>query len=166
MKRSVIFAALTLIMSVCGLCTTYAQSPVFSIFDSFDEPLMPGQGRVAVHQSEGIKLLVGTRLDSENVDVTNGKTFLKTMGYRIEVYSGNLQQKSRDEAVLLQKQIEEEMPGIGTYLKWEAPIWRLHLGNFRSYEEAMSMVRELRTKYPQKKNEISIVEDEIRLPLD
>ena len=143
-----------------------AQSPIFSIFDAFEEDPKPGEGKVVVHMSEGIKQLIGTRLDSENIDVTNGKTSIKTMGYRIQVYLGNHQQKSREEAITLQKQILEQLPELSTYLKWDAPIWRLHVGDFRFYEEAWAMVRELRALYPKKKNEIYILEDEILLPLD
>ena len=166
MKRSIILTIFVFMMSAGGIFHLHAQSPVFSIFDAFEEDPKQGEGKVVIHQSEEIKQLVGTRLDSENIDVTNGKTSIKTMGYRIRIYSGYQYQKSREEAVSLQKQIEERFPEISTYLKWEAPIWRLHLGDFCFYNEAFAMVLELRTVYPKKKNDISIIEEEILLSLD
>ena len=166
MKRSTILTLLSLLM-ISGLYNiVYAQSPQFSIFDSFNAPAKPGEGRVVIHQSEEIKQLIGTRIDSENIDIINGKTFLITMGYRIQVYSGNLQQKSREEAESLQRQITKLFPEITSYVGYNAPFWKLHVGDYRSFEEASLMLRELRSAYPQKRNEIYILEDNIRLPLD
>ena len=166
MKRNITLTLLTLMLisAVCNpLC---AQSPHFSIFDSFDAPPKAGEGRVVIHQPDELKLLVGTRIDSENIDVVNGKTFLKTMGYRVQVYSGNNQRTSKDEAYSLQANINELYPDVATYIIYNAPFWKLHIGNYRFFEEASFMLRELRSIFPQKKNEIYILEDQIRLSLD
>ncbi|MDR2917129.1 MAG: SPOR domain-containing protein [Tannerella sp.] len=166
MKRSLIFAVLTFIITTGGHSTIFAQSPQFSIFDSFEKQPNSGEGIVVVHQSDALKRLVGTRIDSENIDVVNGKTYLVTKGYRIQVYSGNNQRTSKDEAFSLQSKIKELYSGIDAYVTYNAPFWKLHVGNYRSFEEASFMLRELRNKFPQKKNEIYIIEDDIRLPLD
>ncbi len=166
MKRSIIFAILTFIMATGGYDTIYAQSPQFSIFDSFEKSPKPGEGVVIIHQSDAVKRLAGTRIDSENIDVLNGKTYLVTKGYRIQVYSGNNQRTSKNEAFSLQSKIKELYSGTDAYVTYNAPFWKLHVGNYRSFEEASLMLRELRGKFPQKKNEIYIIEDDIRLPLD
>jgi Sporulation related domain. len=166
MKRSIIITLFSFFMISGMYNTVFAQSPQFSIFDSFNTSPKQGEGRVVIHQSEEIKQLVGTRIDSENIDVINGKTFLITMGYRIQVYSGNNQRTSKDEAHTLQTKIKEQYTDIPTYVIYNAPFWKLHVGDFRSFEEASLMLRELRNVYPQKKNEIYILEDNIRLPLD
>ena len=166
MKRTIILTIFSLVMISGGYNSVHAQSPHFSIFDSFDAPAKAGEGRVAIHQSGELKQLVGTRIDSENVDVINGKTFLVTMGYRIQMYSGNNQRTSKDEAHSLQEKIKELHTDIPTYVIYNAPFWKLHIGDYRSFEEASFMLRELRNAFPQKKNEIYILEDNIRLPLD
>ena len=165
MKHSIFFTVFTLIMAIGGYNTIYAQSPQFSIFDSFESP-KAGKGVVIVHQSEAIKQLVGTRIDNENVVVLNGKTHIVTEGYRIQVFSGNIPRTSKDEATSLQAKLKELYPNMESDVRYNAPFWKLHVGNFRSYEEASLMLRELRSLYPQKKNEIYIIEDDIRLPLD
>ena len=147
-------------LSVC------AQSPHFSIFDSLERSSKPGAGVVIIHQSESLKQLVGTRIDCENIDVINGKTYLITEGYRIQVYSGNDQRTSKGEAIDKQKKIKELYPDIGTYVTYYAPFWKLHVGDYRSYEEASHMLRSLREIFPQTKNETYIIEDKIRLLLD
>ena len=166
MKHSIFFTVFTLLLVVGGYNTVFAQSPHFSIFDSFESNSKSGQGIVVIHQSDAIKQLVGTRIDNENVDVTNGKTYIIIEGYRIQAYSGNNQRRSKDEATSLQTQIKELYPDIEADVRYNAPFWKLHVGNYRSFEEASFMHRELRRIFPQKKNEIYIIEDEIRLPLD
>ena len=150
-----------------GCSTVYAQSsPQFSIFDSFEDTTRKNKGVVIIHQSDAIRQLVGTRIDNENVVVVTGKTFLITEGYRIQAYLGNNSRVSREEATTLQTEIKELFPDIEADLRYSAPFWKLHVGNFLSYEEAYLMLRELRRIYPQKKNEIFIIEDDIQMPLD
>jgi hypothetical protein len=142
------------------------QIPQFSIFDSFERRAKPGEGTVVVHQSEAIKRMIGARIDSENIDISNGKTYLITKGYRVQVYSGNNQRVSRKEAEELQKKIKESYPDIDTYVTYHAPFWKLLAGNYRSFEEAWVLLRDLRKTFPKKKNELDIIEDDIRLLLD
>ncbi|MDR1225016.1 MAG: SPOR domain-containing protein [Tannerella sp.] len=143
-----------------------AQSPYFSIFDSFETASKPGAGVVIIHQPESLKQLVGTRIDSENIDVVNGKTYLITEGYRVQVYSGNNQRTSKGEAMDKKKKINEIYPDVRAYVTYNAPFWKLHIGDYRSYEEASHMLRSLRETFPQTRNEIYIIEDGIRLLLD
>ena len=155
-----------LLIVLGGYYAVSAQTPEYSIFESLERQPKKGEGGVIIHQSEGIKRLVGTRVDSDNVDLTNGKTFIKTMGYRIHVYSGNNQRTSKEETQNLQSKIKELYPKIEPYIIYEAPFWRLYVGDFLMFEEAFIMQRELRKTFAQRKNEIYIIEDEIRLQLD
>jgi hypothetical protein len=143
-----------------------AQSPYFSIFDSFERPPKPGAGIVVIHQPESLRQFVGTRIDSENIDVENGKTYLITEGYRVQVYSGNNPRTSKGDATDKQHKINELYPDIKTYVVYNAPFWKLYAGDYRSYEEASHMLRSLREAFPQNKKEIYIIEDKIRLLLD
>lgn len=165
MKRGIIFTVLICLLAAGGNHLD-AQSPQFSIFDSFDKQPKSGEGIVVVHQPETLKRLVGTRIDSENIDIVNGKTYLITRGYRVQVYSGNNQRASKEEATKLQAEIKNMYPDIETYVIYNAPFWKLHVGNYRSFEEASFKLRELREVFPRKKNEIYIIEDDIRLLLD
>lgn len=160
---SVLFFTFTaMIFGNDSLC---AQSPYFSIFDSFERSPELGAGRVIIHQPESIKQLVGTHIDSENIDIVNGKTYLVTKGFRIQVYSGN-QRTSKGEAMEKQTKIKELYPDIEAYVTYKAPFWILHVGDYRSVEEASYLHRSLREAFPQIKNEIKIVEDDIRLLLN
>jgi len=166
MTRLFYFMNLIVVTALGGYSSVSAQMLHFSIFDSFEKTPRTGEGKVIIHQPETVKMLVGTRIDSENIDVYNGKTYLKTAGYRLQVYSGNNQRTSKAEATALQTKIKELYPDIDTYVDFYAPFWKLQVGNFRSYEEATLMLRDLRGSFPKVKNEIYIIEEEIRLPLD
>ena len=159
------FALLAILFLTTGLNEVIAQSPQNSIFESLNNP-KSGEGIVVVHQSEAIKRLVGTRIDSEYLNSPTGKTFIATRGYRIQVYSGNNQRTSKDEATSLQENIKSLYPNHESDIKFIAPFWKLFVGNFLTYEEAWTVCRELRNVYPQKKNEIYIIEDDILLSMD
>jgi hypothetical protein len=157
---------LIILTGLYGYGITNAQeSPYFSIFDMFEKTPEKGEGTVIIHQSEPLKKLVGTRIDSDNVDVVNGKTYLKTNGHRVQVYSGN-ERKAREHAEKLQDQLKKMYPDLQTYITYNAPFWKLHAGNYCSFEEASQMLRMLRQDFLQIKDEIYIVDDEIRLQLD
>ena len=145
---------------------SYAQSPQMSIFDALERYPKANEGAVAIHQSNAIKRLVGSRFDSENIEVVEGKEHLKTWGYRIQVYSGNNQRTSKSESEAMEIKIKNTFANLKTYRRLDAPWWRLHVGNFQSIEEAWVMVRELQKLFPQSKKDIYLVEDMISLPMD
>jgi hypothetical protein len=167
MKRVSFHKFLLIAIILFGSGLSKAQNPYFSIFDVFEKIPEKGEGTVIIHQSESLKSLVGTRIDSgNNVEVVNGKTYLITRGYRVQVYSGNDQRKSKDQAFHMQDQLKKTYPNIQTYVTYNAPFWKLHVGNYRSFEEASAMLRTLKQDFPNIKNEIYIIEDDIRLSLD
>lgn len=161
-------------MLLCSFVAMTAQKPHNSIFEALERPPNLGKGGVVIHQSESIKRLVGTRMDSVNVDIMNGKKHLKTMGYRIHIYSGNNQRSSpgsnqpisKVETETLKTKIIDLYPNVEAYTRFDAPWWSLYVGDYITLEEASVMKRELQKVFPQRKNEIYIVENEIRLPMD
>ena len=158
-----LFSFIAIVLSGIAI---HAQSPQYSIFDKLEGPPKANEGLIVIHQSDGVRRLVGTRIDSENIDILNGESYLKTRGYRVQVYSGNNQRVSKDEAEKLKKTLQDMYPGIKTYQSFTAPFWKLQVGNYLTYEEAYVMLRELRKAFPQRKNEINIFEEEIQLLLE
>ena len=165
-RRLRILTLLALLFTAGGGSMTYAQSPQFSIFESLEARQKSGEGIIVIHQPDAIKRLVGTRIDSGKLNILNGKTYITTRGYRIQVYSGNNQKTSRGEASALQERIKGLFPNMESDTRFDAPFWRLHVGHFLTFEEASIMKRELLNVFPQKKNEIIIFEDDIRVLLD
>ncbi|MGL4781054.1 MAG: SPOR domain-containing protein [Bacteroidales bacterium] len=117
----------------------------------------PGQGVVIVHQSDAIAKLLGVRSYSET------KNEFTQEGYRVQVFSGNNQTKSKSEANWKQDKVKEMFPNLQTYVTFKSPFWRLRVGDFRSYEEADQLMRQLKRAFPQFGKEMYVVRDEIKI---
>ena len=65
-----------------------------------------------------------------------------------------------------EKEIKELFPEIPTYVTYNAPFWKLRVGDFRSHEEAYHMMRLLMGAFPKYGKEMYIVREEIKIPLN
>ena len=135
-----------------------------SIFDALQESGI-GKGDVTINQSSAIRDLVGVRLQGENVEYMDGESYLKVDGYRTQVFSGNNQRESKDEAFRKEGEVKELFPNIPTYVTYTAPFWRLRVGDFRTHEEAYHVLRRLMAAFPSYGKEMYIVREEIKIPL-
>ncbi|MDL2208546.1 SPOR domain-containing protein [Parabacteroides sp. OttesenSCG-928-O15] len=135
-----------------------------SIFDSLEKS-EPGKGTVVIHQSESIRRLVGAPQYGVQVENSNGASFLVFDGFRVQVFSGNNQRLSREEASQKEKEIKELLPELSAYITFDAPFWKLRVGDFRTHEEAYHLLRELTTAFPAYGKEMYIVNDKVRIPI-
>ena len=126
---------------MAGTSSLFAQTALegerSTIFDALQRSGL-GKGEVVINQSAAIREMVGERMRGANVETTDSLTFLKVQGYRTQVFSGNNQRVSKDEAFRKEKEIKELFPEIPTYVTYNAPFWKLRVGDFRSHEEALS----------------------------
>ena len=136
-----------------------------NIFDALQEKV-PGKGTVIVRQPNALRNMLGKRLHGEGVEKTDSTAFLKIQGYRTQVFSGNNQRKSKDEAFRKEKEIKELFPDVPTYVTYNAPFWRLRVGDFRSHEEAYHMQRLLMDAFPVYKKEMYIIREDVKIPLN
>lgn len=167
MKR--ISGVISLLLVASGFFSVSAQESVpgkgETIFDKLEKP-ESGKGTVSVKQSEKLKMLVGSRKTGANVEIEDEKAFLRAQGYRTQVFSGNNQRASKEEAFAKEKEIKELFPEVPTYVTYNAPFWKLRVGDFLSHEEAYHMMRQLMDAFPSYAKEMYIVKEEIKIPLD
>lgn len=168
MKR--ISCILLLSMFVTSLSVLSAQPVTFTesvttIFDALQEPGL-GKGRVIINQAPAIRDMIGAHMYGENVEKTGEEAFLKVQGFRTQVFSGNNQRNSKDEAFSKEKEIKELFPDVTTYVTYNAPFWRLRVGDYRSHEEAFRMQRLLMNAFPSYAKEMYIVKEEVKIPLN
>ena len=121
-----------------------------------------GQGTVTVHQDADIAALLGV-IYVKSQDEQEPKT-LKARGYRVQVYAGNYSRVSRQEANEVADKLKEEFPELPVYVFFQAPRWLCRVGDYRSIEEADAVMRRL--KVAGKFKEVSIVREQINIPLD
>lgn len=74
------------------------------IIDALQERV-PGKGTVVVREPDALRSMLGKRLHGEGVEKTDSTAFLKIQGYRTQVFSGNDQRKSKDEAFRKEKKL-------------------------------------------------------------
>lgn len=159
---------LTLFIIFSGVLRAQSENPddnVSTIFDTLQEPGI-GKGDVVIHQSNAIREMIGAHLHGANVETSEEESVLKIPGFRTQVFSGNNQRQSKDEAFNKEKEINEMFPEVPTYVSYNAPFWRLRVGDFRTHEEAYHLMRQLKQAFPSYGKEMYIVQEEIRLPLN
>lgn len=109
-----------------------------------------GEGRVKVFQDSIIDALL--KIDrAENLDMPGFQ------GYRIQVFSGG--SRDRERASLVKEDLKEQFPDERVYVKYQAPDFRVRIGNFRTKFEAVSLYKQCLKIYP----DCYLVKDQINL---
>lgn len=153
------------LLTVFGMCMTYsAHAQSESILTELQNYRV-GEGVVTIIQDPSIAALIGRRMPMYSSEMGVDSTMLTIQGYRVQAFSGNNQRASKDEAYAKKKKIEEAFPHIACYVTFNAPTWRLRVGDFRSYEEAYHFQRELMKAFPSFGKEMFIVKEEVKIPL-
>lgn len=139
MKKYIYFLFFSFLLSL-SVVTSRAQNVQGSgsIIESI-ERYEPNQGRVRIHQDPRISQLIG----SKRVAGTERGTYT-TIGYRIQIYSGNNSRESRAEAQRLASKVKEYLPDQKVYTYFNSPRWVCKVGDFKSIEEADRVMRELK----------------------
>ncbi len=122
-------------------------------------------GRVSLIQDSRLTALLGSQPKAyyANPDQQDKDSAKKAKGYRIRVFSGNQQSKSKNRAYSLQTELNTKMPELSTYVTFKTPNWRLMVGDYRTTEEANSMLRQLKKEFPALGKDMFIVSSEIEL---
>lgn len=126
------------------------------------------QGNVMVYQDEAIKGILAKPAPS-NVPVfstADGTTqYVKMRGYKIQVFSGNDQRKSKDEAYSKQKLINDGFEDIETVVYFNSPRWILRAGNFKTRGEANVVLQQIMKQFPRFGKEMYIISDTVKIPI-
>lgn len=112
--------------------------------------------RLMRHQHNGV---------IESGELRRGGTITKVVGYRIQVFMDNNQQTAKKEAQIKERNIISRFPHISTYLSYTPPYWRLRVGDFRTREEAVDMMGQIKKEFPGYAREIIIVRDRVNISL-
>lgn len=100
----------------------------------------PGAGNVEIVQDAGVADLVKSHIESN-------KTYPVIDGYRIQLYSGS-GGNARKEAEETKAKAMVHFPGQQVYLTWNAPFWRVRVGNFRNKSESLLLREKLKVIFP------------------
>lgn len=83
--------------------------------------------------------------EEENVD-TRKKVMrgaVKVTGYRVQVYAGGNSRTDRQKAEQIGNEVKRKFPDYPVYVHFYSPRWICRMGNFRTIEEANTVLREI-----------------------
>jgi len=89
------------------------------------------------------------------------------LGYRIQIFSGG--GRDREKAFSIREDLEARFPDQRVYVKYQAPDFRVRIGNFRNKFEAMYLYKQCVKIYPYcyvVKDQISLIDLEIEEKTD
>ena len=128
----------------------------------------PNQGNVTIYQDEAIKGILAKPAPINLPVYSTGDgsvQYVKLRGYKIQVFSGNDQRKSKDEAYYKQKLINDSFEDVETLVFFNSPRWILRAGNFKTRSEANAVMMQFRQQFPNFGKEMYIISDTVKIPL-
>lgn len=84
-----------------------------------------------------------------------------TAGYRVQVFSSNVQKTAKDEAFKIEQDLREIFPEIPVYVSYTSPFWKVRMGDFRTIEQAKKFRIELLEVFPELKSATYTVKDQV-----
>jgi hypothetical protein len=161
----------------------YAQKNTTSIITDLNT-IKAGQGNVKVYEDEAISGLIGSKL-TEHDEPANNQTaeqapdimpvqannagivsYKEVAGYKIQVFSGNDQRKSKNEAGARKDMMKNSFPDMDVSVSFNSPVWRVRAGNFATYEQAFQAMKDMQKAFPAFGKELQIVRAMVRLPMN
>ena len=126
----------TLLLMIVSVTTLLAKEG--SIIRELEQPRNGGEVKVFQSPELTAMLLRDTTAIEEQM----------VSGYRIQVYSDNMQRRAKEMAQERAKMIQDSDSTLATYVTFNSPFWRVRVGNYSSYEEAAIKLRELKKQFP------------------
>lgn len=101
----------------------------------------PGEGRVEIIQDKKIDDLMKKYIESNALKTT-------ITGYSICIYSQSKQGIAKVKASETRAKFITNFPGIDANLRYEAPDWRVFVGNFRNRTDAFRLKKLIESMFP------------------
>ncbi|MDR1372661.1 MAG: SPOR domain-containing protein [Dysgonamonadaceae bacterium] len=152
MKKKVNFI---LVLCFAGCCICTAQSGIVEEL----QRQVDGEGAVRISADASIMALVGKPAEIETGN--DGGKAVMADGFRILVYIGNDPKTAKNEAAYREAQIRDLLPEIRTYIRYEAPNFKVFAGDFLTRETAVDRMRQMKTLFPEFGREMYVTHDKI-----
>ncbi|NCC98536.1 MAG: SPOR domain-containing protein [Bacteroidia bacterium] len=119
-------------------------------------------GLIIINQDNRLNELVHQNTGISQIPENNA---ISVSGYRVQLYSGNNPQSSKQEAFKLEKELTEFYPEMRSYVTYNAPFWKVRIGDFTSYYEALLFSRRLKVDFTRFENEIYVMKEDAVKPI-
>jgi len=125
-----------------------------NIFEVLSTPDSVTHATVKIHQDKRIETLLANK-KFPNQTTANG--------FRVQVFSSNVQHTAKNNAFSIEKQIQETFPEQTVYVNYTSPFWKVRVGDFKTKSEAQVYRNQLIDFFPTMKSEIYIVPELINI---
>lgn len=87
-----------------------------------------------------------TTIDTATIDTRKKvmRNSRKVTGYRVQAYAGGNTRADRTKAQRVGNDIKSHFPNMPIYVHFYSPRWICRVGNFRTYEDAAEMLKEVK----------------------
>jgi len=160
MKKIITPIVITLFLVVWTLSAQQIVEPkpqdIFEVLENKDSTT---QATVKIHQDQRVeKLLVGKGGSNYSYNSQNQAT---VNGFRVQVFSSNMQRTAKTDAFKIEKLIREEFPNEGVYVNYTSPFWKVRVGDFKTMSEAQSFRAQLIETFPSMRSETYVVREQV-----
>ena len=157
MKRIILPFALALSLIVGVLQAQQNMEPKKNnLFEELSSTDSVSHATVRIHQDKRIEQLMTNRRHSGLSDQT-------VSGFRVQVFSSNVQRSAKTEAFRIEREIKDVFPDEAVYVNYSSPFWKVRVGDFRTQAEAQKLRSQLKESFPKLKSEIYIVREQVLL---
>lgn len=111
-------------------------------------------GSVVVHKDPRLDLLINKQIEINEITTRNSRR--SGPGFRLLVISSN----NRNTVIDAKTKIYRQFPELKAYMMYQAPFFRLKVGNFRDREEAETYLAEIQELFDSK---VYVVPDTIEI---
>jgi hypothetical protein len=168
MDNKLIFRVLIVFSVSCFYVQSMTGQNLFSHLAAKDSVT---NASVKVHQDQRIEALVyGVKKQQEeikaqnnNVPVLDASNSVEMQGYRVQVYSSNVQKTAKSEAYNMEDEFQRTLPDVAIYVAYHSPFWKVRAGNCRTMAEAQQLKAEIGEALPQLKKDMYVVRDKIKV---
>lgn len=155
MKRIGFSFVVALLLIVGALQAQQSQdSKQGNIIDELSTPDSVTNATVRIYQDKRIAKLVSNRHSNASKQLTSN-------GYRVQVFSSNVQRTAKNEAFRIEKQIQDEFPDQTVYVNYISPFWKVRVGDFKTQAPAQVFRSKIIEAFPQMRSEVYLVHEQI-----
>ncbi len=156
--KNIIFTLVLLFSFVCVFAQDNENKANKNIFESLRSNDSTSRGSVKVYQDLRLDQLI-----NDHRSVSETKSTVTSNGYRVQVFSSNVQRTAKAEAFKIEKVLREEFPDYEIYVNYTSPFWKVRVGDFKDFDDAQELRRELIAAFPNLRSETYTVKDIINL---
>lgn len=125
------------------------------------QELENGKGSVTINQSEELESALFGNTESKN----QPQQGVITQGFRVQIYSSNRNQIAKRGAFDIEKEFTEQFPETHAYITYTAPFWKVRVGDFSSYYEALVFSNKVKDTFPERATEVFVVKEDNIKPI-